>query len=142
MQQPYDILQLVLREDKNGRRSSVFAWRATCDFYGWSRNFDEWAPKTIGFDGGYELAYFEEGPIRGRTNGGYGLRICRSPNKGGHPRGLTNRFKVSNSCGMFELAKLAYFTDVNWYWMEAPDGSRLTRQRWRDIYVAGLARSA
>ena len=50
---------------------------------------------------------------------------------------MTNQFKVSRSCTKFDLAELAYLTDVDWHWMSSPFGERISRERWIAMYEAG-----
>ena len=66
------------------------------------------------------------------------LRICRSESRMGTPRGMTNAFKVSRSCTLFELAELAHSTNIDWHWMTSFNGQRLSRGYWEDMYWEGV----
>ena len=136
-QRPDDMLKLVLRRQKSGAARYLNAWRATADFYGWTEAFDLWAPPVVSSQGGYNFSYMPQRSGRGHERGGKNIRICRSPSRDGNPKGFTNRFTVSKSCTKFELAEIAHFTNVDWYWMESVTGERLSRDRWEAIYEAG-----
>ena len=116
------------------------ALRTTADYYGWTQKFEPWSPKPIGTSGGYTL--MREPGRRGRMycESGRKHRISRDPSKTGHKAGLTNQFKVSSSCTLFDLAELAYLTNEGWHWMNAPNGERLDRDHWLRIHEAGTRR--
>lgn len=135
--QPYDMVKLVLRRQKSGAARYLNAWRATADFYGWTEAFDLWTPPIRYSEGGYDFFQMPGRSGRGVERGGKNIRISRSPSRRGNPKGLTNRFTVSNSCTKFELAEIGHFTSVDWYWMESVSGERLSRDKWESIYEAG-----
>ena len=115
----------------------ISALRSTANYYGWTKEFELWRPKRLYSEGGYEMAHFPPREGRGIAVGGKRLRICRSPRRQGHPAGLTNQFKVSNSCRTVDLAELAHFTQGDWHWMEDLSGKRVSKEHWEDIYRAG-----
>ena len=72
-----------------------------------------------------------------RTQAGNRLVISRAPSTAGWPKGKANAFKVSGNCGNLDLAEIAHFTSVDWYWMQGLYGQRIHRDRWEEIYAAG-----
>ena len=132
-----DHIRLVLWWPEGQTCRYVTALRSTADYYGWTEEFKLWRPKTIKTTELGDWCYVPSREARGKANGGKRLRICRSPNRCGHPAGLTNQFMVSNSCRTFDLAELANFTKGDWYWMESLSGQRISREHWARIYKAG-----
>ena len=132
-----DFVKLVIYRDSAGEARWIQALRTTADYYGWTEEFEPWRPKVVGESNGYQLFYFPHRQGRGVASGGRRIRICRSTSKNGHPHGLTNQFTVSNSCRAIDLAELAHFTKVDWNWMSSPVGTRISRDRWEEIYQAG-----
>ena len=129
--------KLVIFWPENQTCRWISAVRSTADYYGWTKEFELWRPKRLYSEGGYEVAHFPPRAGRGISVGGKRLRICRSPRRQGHPAGLTNQFKVSNSCRTVDLAELAHFTQGDWHWMEDLSGKRVSKEHWEDIYRAG-----
>ena len=132
-----DHLKLVLWRPQGQTCRYISALRSTADYYGWTKEFEVWRPKLAGYDGRYALHQMPNRQGRGHAVGGKRLRICRSPSRQGHPAGLTNQFKVSNSCRTVDLAELAHFTQGDWHWMEDLSGKRLSRDHWHQLYLAG-----
>ena len=130
---------LIWRPDQGPDRWLI-ALRTTADYYGWTQEFEEWSPKPAFVENG--ITFVRDPGRRGEMfcEGGRRHRICRSPNKGGQPAGLTNQFKVSNACTLLDLAELANFTQQDWYWMSGPTGERISRIRWASIYATGTHR--
>ena len=114
----------------------LIALRTTADYYGWTQEFERWTPKFLYEEGGYS---FFAHPGRGEMfcEAGRRHRICRTDSLHGMPRGKTNQFKVSRTCGLFDLSEIAHFTKGDWYWMSGPSGERISRDRWEAIYQAG-----
>lgn len=132
-----DYVKLVLGVRTSSHSKYVIALRATADYYGWTKELEEWTPKPLGTSGGYVISR-DPGRRGGLQHaGGKRLRICRSPNRAGNPAGLTNAFRVTGRCGLLDLSELAHFTTCDWYWMEGPYGERISRERWEEIYQAG-----
>lgn len=131
-----DYVQLRLGLATETKNKYLIALRTTADYYGWTEEFEPWRPKVVYSQGGYDFCH-DVGRRGGLKHlGGRRHRICRSPKTSGMPRGMTNQFRVSNSCGLAELAELAHFTKVDWHWMDCPFGERITRERWEGIYQA------
>ena len=132
-----DFIKLTIFRDNSGRARWVRTLRATADYYGWTEAFERWVPNGVQAENG---RVFFQRPSRDSQNnrgGGKGLRICRSDSSNGNPARLTNRFTISNSMRAIDLAELAHFTKGDWYWMSAPSGARIARDRWEEIYKAG-----
>ena len=132
-------LQIGLSETK--RSKYVIALRTTAEYYGWTEQFPIWRPQDAVTSGG--RTYFRDPGRRWdpQVAGGIRHRISRSPSTAGQPAGLTNAFRVSSSCTMFDLAELAYFTQGDWYWMEGPNGERISRDRWIAIWHSNNSRA-
>jgi len=129
-------VKLRLGETSRGTGKWLQAYRATADYYGWTKEFPIWTPKTVLVEGGRTFAV-EPGRRGGPgQQGGRSHRICRAQTTGGFPAGFTNRFKVSTNVGLFDLAELAHFTDVDWHWMTGPTGDRVSRAAWEERYQA------
>ena len=131
-------VKLLLWRPDSGADRWLIALRTTADYYGWTQNYETWRPKTVGTSGGYQLCVDPGRRSEMFCEGGQRLRICRSPKTGGNPAGLTNQFKVSASCTQFDIAELAYLTNVDWYWMTGLYGQRITRDRWLAIHKEKL----
>ena len=140
MAQPGDRIRLVLRWPDGQRVRSLWALRATADYYGWTNHFEVWRPKTAFSDGRYQFFQMPCSAGRGKANGGRQLRISRAKSAHSNPAGLTNKFMVSNSIRKFDLAELAHFTQGDWTWMEDLSGKRLSREHWAHIYAAETPR--
>jgi hypothetical protein len=112
----------------NGLIAGYFGW---CDAW-----LGPW-PGTYGFsDWG---TFFQDGPVKGqRVYGGIDMRICMSPNKCGHPAGLTFRFLVGKTVNLRHLAWLASITKQDWQWMTTTGGERVSRARWLRLYNPAL----
>lgn len=132
-----DFVKLTIYRDDSGRARWVRALRSTADYYGWTEEFEPWIPNGSFEKGGYVMFQRPHRASRNNAAGGKGLRICRLDSANGNPATFTNRFTVSNSCRAIDLAELAHFTKGDWYWMSAPSGNRITRDRWEEIYKAG-----
>ena len=133
-----DYVKLELFRPPGGDSRWLIALRTTADYYGWTEYFPVWSPPVVGTAGGYTLT--KDPGRRGRMHkqSGHRLRICRSESRMGQPRGMTNAFKVSRSCTLFELAELAHSTNIEWHWMESFKGQRLSRGHWEDMYWKGV----
>ena len=127
---------LIERPSGTGGDRWLIALRTTADYYGWTQEFERWTPKVVYEQGGYSFSYRGE---RGEMfcEPGQRLRICRTDSLHSTPRGKTNAFKVSRTCGLFDLSEIAHFTKGDWYWMSGPSGERISRDRWEAIYQAG-----
>ena len=128
--------KLVLRTTPKGERIWLKCLTDTADFYGWSDAFEEWDVKSVGESNGYSIGH-DPGRKGLPSVGGTRLRICRSRNKGGHPAGKTNCFRVHSRCSNFDLSELAFLTKVEWFWMEGLRGQRRTKAEWLEMYEHG-----
>ena len=127
---------LKLGETSGGHAKKLHALRSTADYYGWTKEFEEWTLKPEVEQGG--RAYGRDPGRRGhpQNSSGYRIRICRTSDLDGFPAGFTNAFKVTTNTGLFDLAELAHFTDVEWYWMTTRTGERVSREEWAARYAA------
>ena len=131
----------LLIERREGRRDKyLIALKTTADFYGWSDGFQVWEPKVAYLSGG--RAYYIDPGRKGEMfcEAGTRLRICREPSRHGYPSSLTNAFKVSHNCSLFDISEIAHLTKVDWHWMSGPSGERIPRERWEQIYQVGIQR--
>ena len=131
-----EFVTLKLGETKGGAAKKLHALRSTANYYGWLEKFEEWTFQAEFVEG--ERSYGRDPGRRGhpQCSSGRRLRICRSASKDGFPAGFTNAFKVTSNTGLFDLAELAYFTNVDWEWMETPTSGRVSRERWLDRYAS------
>ena len=132
-----DYIKLLIWRPDKGSDRWVRALRSTADYYGWTQKFEPWSPKPQGTSGGYTLCLDPGRKGEMFCEPGLRHRICRSPLRAGMPRGRTNQFKVSESCGLLDLAEIAALTQVDWHWMSGPTGDRKTRAQWLAIHEAG-----
>jgi hypothetical protein len=128
-------VKLKLGETNQGAAKYLVALRSTADYYGWTEQFEPWAPKVVEVVNGRSFGI--DTGRRGKSQGGGGrrLKISRSPRRDVHEPGKTNVFKVSRNCGLLDLAELGHFTKVDWYWMESPNGGRPSRDDWERRYA-------
>ena len=133
---PY--VTLKLGQTKSGKAKTLHSLRATADYYGWTEAFPEWIGEESFTEGG--RTYLQCPSRRGHPQNSSGRRlfICRSRSRVGQPRGFTNAFKVSSNTGLFELAELAHFTKINWYWMSDMTYGRVSREDWERRYAASV----
>ena len=127
---------LIWRPEKAADRWLI-ALRATADYYGWSEKFPIWTPKPVLVTDRYTYATMPNTRAEMFCENGRRHRICRADSKHGMPRGMTNQFKVSKSCTMVDMAEIAALTKVDWNWMTAPSGERLSRAHWLSIHEVG-----
>ena len=132
-----DYIKLLLLRPAAGPDRWLIALRTTADYYGWTKQFEVWSPKPVRVEG--ERQFFRDPGRRGKMycESGRRHRISRDPSRRGHTPGHCNQFKVSTSCTMFDMAELAYLTEVDWYWMTGPTGERISRDKWLQIHDAG-----
>ena len=126
---------LKLGETKSGRAKKLHALRSTADYYGWTKKFEEWSFEPEIEEGGRIFGFDPGRRGHPQNSSGYRIRICRAESLNGFPAGFTNAFKVTTNTGLFDLAELAHFTDVDWYWMSTRTGERISRERWEDRYA-------
>ncbi len=127
---------LKLGETSGGAAKKLHALRTTADYYGWTKKFEEWTFKSQLEQGNRSFGRDPGRKGHPQCSSGYRVRICRSPVTSGLPAGFTNAFKVTSNTGLFDLAELAYFTDVDWEWMASPRSGRVTRDEWLARYLA------
>ena len=125
--------KLVLRTRDDGSRIWLKCLTATADYYGWSDYFEPWSPKVVSEKDGYSFGH-DPGRKGYASSGGTRLRICRSRNRGGNPKGKTNCFRVHTRCTNYDLAELAHFTKPEWHWMEGFNGARKSKGQWLEMY--------
>ena len=130
--------KLLLSREPGKTAKYLIALDSTARFYGWTKEFADWEPPTVGTSGSYTL-HVDPGRRGGlQMQAGRRHYICRSPVKAGYPRGLTNAFKLSRNCGLLDLAELAHFTEGDWHWLTSPYGERIRRDQWERIYQSGI----
>ena len=129
--------KLLLWRPEKGPDRWLIALRTTADYYGWTKEFELWSPKAAMVTEGY--TYFRDPGRLGEMfcEPGRRHRISRSPSRNGYPRGMSNQFKVSQSCTLVDLAELAHFTNVDWHWMTEPSGARVSREKWEQVHQNG-----
>ena len=129
-------IKLVLRTLPSGQHSIVHVKKSTADFLGWTLHFQtysDWIDDQISMGVPMKRAYRRHEP---RKIAGVPLRIGRGKNKGRNEAGLTHSFRIGSKVSITDLAELASFTEVDWHWMERPNGARMDRQWWWDRYAA------
>ena len=133
-------VKLLLDRPEKGPDRWLIALRTTADYYGWTEKFPRWTLKTVVDSDGYEWAYAPGRNAEMFCESGRRVVISRSPSRHAHPRGMTNQFKVSASCRLLDLAEVGALTKVDWHWMTAPNGERLSREHWLSLHEAGTRR--
>ena len=133
-----EFVTLKLGETKSGAAKKLHALRSTADYYGWTKEFEEWSLKAEVDEGGRRFGLDPGRRGHPQCSSGYRVRICRSPVRDVLPAGFTNAFKVTSNTGLFDLAELAHFTDVDWEWMASPRSGRVTRDEWLARYAARI----
>ena len=129
-------VKLLLQREADTQDKYLIALRTTADYYGWTEHFPVWTPKVVRTEGGRHFCQHPGTRGRLECQAGRRYRISRSPKKGGWPAGMTNAFKLSENCGLRDIAEVAQFTKVDWHWMEGPFGERIDRSRWLEMYAA------
>ena len=132
-----DYVKLLIGREADTRDRYLIAQRATADHYGWTKQFPAWRPRMAPGQSNPNIVLCPSRRGEMRTEAGKRLVISRAPSTAGWPTGKANAFKVSNNCTNLDLAEIAHFTDVDWYWMEGLYGQRVHRDRWAEIYAAG-----
>lgn len=136
MSDPYQVL--TIRRQNGGRQIWIKGLRTTFAFFGWDQVYDEWEPNWHLGPNGTRFYYYGARTPRGNA-GGQRLRICRSMSKDGHPRGLTNCFRIHSKASNMDLAELAHFAGPQVAWMESKCGKRVEWEDW-EAYYQGKAR--
>ena len=133
-------VKLLLHREADTQDKWLIALRTTADYYGWTEQFPIWTLKPVRTEGTRVIGY--DPGRRGEMfcEGGRRHKVCRDPSRNGTPAGKTNRFKLSANCGLVDIAEVAHFTQGEWYWMTAPNGERISRERWEEIYQVGISR--
>lgn len=133
-------VKLLLHREAGTQDKYLIALRTTADYYGWTEHFPIWSLKPVRTEGTRVLGYHPGGRGEMFCEGGRRHKVCRHPSRNGTPAGKTNRFKLSANCGLVDIAEVAHFTQGEWYWMDAPNGKRISRERWEEIYQVGISR--
>ena len=133
-------VKLLLERQQGKQDKWLIALRTTADYYGWTEQFPTWTLRPA--PGEPPGSRFSMRPGRGEMfcERGRRLRICRSRSRDGYPKGMTNAFKVSRNCGLFDLSEVAHFAQGDWHWMSSPRGGRIGRDRWESIYAVSPRR--
>lgn len=131
-----ELSRLKIRETKSGNVICLLARKETAEFYGWTNHFERHIPGYYR-DEATGVEYMNQ-PQRGRSKARFGMPIVisRHVSKSARKRTYTNQFRVSGEATITDLAQIAEFTDVDWYWMETPSGERRTREKWLSIHEA------
>jgi len=122
-------VRLILWTYPSGQYQWLKCLRATADFYGWLDAYEE-DPEDQGLWGPNGRPYISYPKKVAAWKGGLPLRICRTNNRCGNPRGMTNQFRVSRGTSNAMLADLARVTRVRFGWMEDMRGKRRSYRRW------------
>ena len=128
-----DYQTLVIRREGNGNQVWIKGLKATFSYFGWDRLYDPWESGRPGPDGQTRVAYYGRSCGSGRS-GGQRIRICRGLRQQGHPKGLTNCFRIHSHISNRDLAELAHFAGPEVGWMEAKCGRRLLWDEWEQYY--------
>ena len=128
-------VKLQVGTTSSGQPCWVACLRVTARHYGWDVAFPLQAPPVRALSDGSRRVVYCKQDGRGAW-GGKSLRICRSAETGGHPAGVTNRFRVSRNWRVRDSVALAEATTADWAWMEALDGRRRTRAQWLSMAVS------
>lgn len=127
--------RLAVRRLAKNRFVSLLVLKTTADFYGWSEFFPTVTEARELEADGSGLVFNR--CANGRTRGRYStLRISRSSDKQGHPRALTNQFRVSKNATMKDLAEIAKGVSQDFGWMEDKSCRRRTKEEWLSIAEA------
>ena len=132
-----DYVKLLIERKAGTQDKYLIAQRATADYYGWTKQFPAWRPRMAPGQSNPKIVLCPSRRGELRTEAGTRLVISRAPSTAGWPTGRANTFKVSKNCTNLDLAEIAHFVDVDWYWMEGFSGQRVHRDRWEEIYAAG-----
>lgn len=139
MYRPDEYWRLYLGWTKDESLIWISTLRTTAEHFGWATaKRYEFVPRPSQGYPGWPRYITDPGPRRWRI-GGTRIRISRSPSRNGHPAGLTHSLRISEHVTMFDLAELAYLAQGDWYWLEARNGERITRERWLSYYAAPAA---
>ena len=128
-------VELAVRRLAKGRYVKLICLKDTADFYGWSEFFPTVTEAR-------ELEAEGSGLIfnrcaNGRTRARYStVRICRGMSKQGHPKELTNQFRLSKNATMKDYAEVAKGVSRDFGWMEDHACRRRPKDEWLSIAEA------
>lgn len=127
--------RLAVRRLAKDRFVSLLVLKTTADFYGWSEFFPTVVDARLleSPDGGLVLNRYANGRTRGRYST---VRICRGTSKQGHPRELTNQFRLSKNATMKDYAEVAKGVSREFGWMEDHACRRRSQDEWLSIAEA------
>ena len=127
---------LTVRREGNGNQVWIKGLKTTLSFYGWDQIYDPWRSGHPSGDGRYYISRYGARSPLGRS-GGQRIRICRALRQQGHPKGLTNAFRIHSHISNRDLAELVHFAGPQVGWMESKCGRRLFYEEW-EAYYQGL----
>ena len=126
--------KLLIRRTKAGNPICLQARKETAEFYGWTKHFEEFRPGEIYDPATGKVTMVNPTLAKSKTRMGIPLVISRGSSKGGRPATYSNQFRISGEATIRDIAQVAKFTDVDWYWMETPSGERRSREKWLAIH--------
>jgi hypothetical protein len=124
--------KLAVRRLAKNRYVTLLVLKTTADFYGWSEFFPTVADARFTEAG--ETGLVLDRSQGGRTRGRYAtVRICRGTSKQGHPKELTNQFRLSRNATMKDYAEVAKGVSRDFGWMEDHACRRRSKDEWLSI---------
>ena len=122
-------VMLQLGSDPSNTRKWLKCLRETAEFYGWLDACQPWLSSGARQDSNGRTWVTHPGKTRHST-GGLPIVVCRSADRGGWPRGKTNRFRVGNQVANRDLAWLVANSSVPIGWMTDTSECRVSGERW------------
>lgn len=127
-----DYCELAVRRIRKGNWVRLIALKPTAEFYGWTTVFPlVREAQDVDYPGGIRPM-----PVRRNLTNyrALPLYVCRSKsNRQGFPRGLTNRFRVTNNATRLDLAAIAQAIQIDYGWMTARYGERVPKCQWDSV---------
>ena len=125
---------LVIRRTKNDEEIWIRTKRATAEFFGWNKHFEE---QRLGIPRAHGGGVLYVGNLKGRNpaRGGRSIHISRAESTSGTTAKKSHRLRLHSRIALHDLAELAHFTEGEWYWMTALNGQRWDVEQWARIYA-------
>ena len=125
---------LVIRRAKSDEEIWIRTKRATAEFFGWNKHFEE---QRLGIPRIRNGRVLSVGNIKGKnpSRGGRSIYISRAESTTSTTARKAHRLRLHSRIGVADLAELAHFTEGEWYWMTALNGQRWDVEQWARIYA-------
>lgn len=130
-------VEFILRTLPSGQYCTFRTRHATAELFGWDKVYVD---KKVQFSldhGDRGLSYFARAGSRKSRRFQRSIKFGRYLPEGSPTKTATHTVRLGSRVTAFDIAELAHFTDIDWDWLEGPDGRRHERRWWEAKYQRG-----